>query len=120
MVLKYERKFKKIRYHYRINKSTSRTKKALGQVNVVNSKNSRSIKDILFNNFFNLLTLWILIIVVIIIAIKEYNQLFFLLVSFANMAISIFQEIKAKKTLDQVSLLLKTSSQVIEMAKKKL
>ncbi|CCP88394.1 HAD-IC family P-type ATPase [Candidatus Phytoplasma solani] len=93
-------------------------KKALGQVNVVNSKNSRSIKDIFFNIFFNLLTLWILIIVVIIIAIKEYNQLFFLLVSFANMAISIFQEIKAKKTLDQVSLLLKTSSQVIRNGQK--
>ncbi|CCP89005.1 dimethyladenosine transferase, partial sequence, partial [Candidatus Phytoplasma solani] len=53
-----------------------------------------------------------------IIAIKEYNQLFFLLVSFANMAISIFQEIKAKKTLDQVSLLLKTSSQVIRNGQK--
>ncbi|MBP5836034.1 HAD-IC family P-type ATPase [Candidatus Phytoplasma meliae] len=93
-------------------------KKALGQVNVVVRKNSRNLKDILWSNCFNSLTLLILIVTIIIISIKKYEHLFFLLVSLTNMLISIFQEIKAKKTLDQVSLLLKNSSQVIRNGQK--
>ncbi|MBS2126350.1 HAD-IC family P-type ATPase ['Fragaria x ananassa' phyllody phytoplasma] len=93
-------------------------KKALGQINVVFRKNSRNLKDILWSNCFNSLTLLILIVTIIIISIKKYAHLFFLLVSLTNMLISIFQEIKAKKTLDQVSLLLKNSSQVIRNGQK--
>ncbi|WP_349402135.1 calcium-transporting P-type ATPase [Candidatus Phytoplasma solani] len=96
-----------------LNNQEIEKKKALGQVNVIVSKNARSLKDILFSNFFNPLTLLILIVVVIVISIQKYEQLLFLLVSLTNMLISIFQEIKAKKTLDKISLLLRTSSQVI-------
>ncbi|AGL90404.1 HAD-IC family P-type ATPase [Candidatus Phytoplasma australiense] len=93
-------------------------RKALGQSNVVSSKNSRSFKDILFNNFFNSLTLLILIVVLVIIYIGKYKQLFFLLVYLTNIFINLFQEIRAKKTLDKISLLLKTSSQVIREGQK--
>jgi cation-transporting ATPase E len=93
-------------------------KKKAGQVNVSNYKNSKSIQDILFSNLFNYLNLLILIVVLIIIFIEQYEHLFFLLVSLTNVFISVIQEIKAKKTLDKVSLLMENYSQVIRNSQK--
>ncbi|MBS2993915.1 HAD-IC family P-type ATPase ['Santalum album' aster yellows phytoplasma] len=93
-------------------------KKTAGQVNVFNYKNSKSIKDILFSNLFNYLNLLILIVALIIIFIEQYEHLFFLVVSLTNVFISVIQEIKAKITLDKVSLLIKNHSQVIRNSQK--
>ena len=84
-----------------------------GHVNRTNSGSSKTIKAIILSNVitvFNLLNFaiggWLL-------SIGQPNQCFFLIIVTANIVIGIFQEIRAKKTIDQLSLISAPSAIVI-------
>ncbi|XXP77262.1 MAG: HAD-IC family P-type ATPase [Lettuce witches'-broom phytoplasma] len=81
--------------------------------NLKKDKNSKSVKDIIVSNVFTLLNLLVLILFIIVMAIERYDQLFFLLVNFLNLSLGIVQEIKAKRTLDKISLLISNDTHVV-------
>ncbi|MDV3167783.1 MAG: HAD-IC family P-type ATPase [Candidatus Phytoplasma stylosanthis] len=83
------------------------------QNNVYYDKLNKTFFDIIFNNIFTLFNLLLLIITLIILKIKHYEQLLFLFVNSFNIFINIFQEIKAKKTLDKIDLLKLNYTKVI-------
>lgn len=77
-----------------------------GYINKVNTGSSKTIAGILFTNtftFFNILTIGIA--VWLLTSQAAIKQLDFLVVILANLVIGIIQEIKAKKTIDNLSLL---------------
>lgn len=74
-------------------------------VNATKNKTSKSIPAILFSNivtFFNILTFTI---AGILISVKAFTDLVFLAIVTANIVIGIIQEIRAKKTIDRLSLI---------------
>lgn len=76
-----------------------------GLVNQTNNKKTRSIPKIIFTNtftFFNLLTLTI---AGILISVKAFTDLIFLAIVTANIIIGIIQEIRAKNTIEKLSLM---------------
>ncbi|VEU80906.1 HAD-IC family P-type ATPase [Haploplasma axanthum] len=83
------------------------------KVNIVKNENSKTLFDIFFGNiftFFNILTFGIAIWLWII---GAYMQTLFLGVIIINMSIGIFQEIKAKKTLESLKILTKEKAVVV-------
>ncbi len=96
-----------IRYFPGIN--TGLTKKqvqeriALGKINNTKQSSGKSFFRIFFDNictFFNLI--WAIVLVALI-AVGAYSDLLFIIVIICNMAIAIFQEIKAKITVERLS-----------------
>ncbi|MDV3157121.1 MAG: HAD-IC family P-type ATPase [Candidatus Phytoplasma australasiaticum] len=75
--------------------------------------NDKSILSIIGNNLFTCLNLLLLVIVIVILKIRRYDQLFFLIVNSLNIIISIIQEIKIKKTLDKINLILPNNIKVV-------
>lgn len=96
-----------VRYSPGIN--TGLTKKqvqeriALGKINNTKQSSGKSFFRIFFDNictFFNLI--WAIVLVALI-AVGAYSDLLFIIVIICNMAIAIFQEIKAKITVERLS-----------------
>lgn len=82
-------------------------------VNVTKKGSTKSKKRIVFSNiftFFNMLTLFIAIWLM---TVQAWTDLVFLLIVSANTIIGIYQEIRAKKTIDKLSLLSAPSAVVI-------
>ncbi|MBD5391015.1 HAD-IC family P-type ATPase [bacterium] len=82
-------------------------------VNVTKKGSTKSKKRIVFSNiftFFNMLTLFI---AVWLMTVQAWTDLVFLLIVSANTIIGIYQEIRAKKTIDKLSLLSAPSAVVI-------
>ncbi|MDV3148761.1 MAG: HAD-IC family P-type ATPase, partial [Pigeon pea little leaf phytoplasma] len=75
--------------------------------------NDKNILIIICNNLFTCLNLLLLVIVIVILKMRRYDQLFFLIVNSLNIIISIAQEIKIKKTLDKINLILPNNIKVI-------
>ena len=76
-----------------------------GLVNVTNNKKTRSVPKIIFTNvftFFNILTLTI---AGVLISVKAFTDLVFLAIVTANIIIGIIQEIRAKNTIEKLSLM---------------
>ena len=90
-----------------------------GLANDNHSGSTKSIKKIIFTNvftFFNLLTVaiagWL-------ISVKAFTDLFFLVIVTANVVIGIIQEIKAKNTIDKLSLMQAPTAIVIRNGEKR-
>lgn len=84
-----------------------------GLVNVQADHNSKSVKQIVRDNlmtFFNLINA---VLAGLIIFVGSFRNLFFLGIVICNTAIGIFQEIRAKRTLDKLSLITAAKVQVI-------
>ncbi|MEZ0180454.1 HAD-IC family P-type ATPase ['Camptotheca acuminata' phytoplasma] len=81
--------------------------------NVTVNNLNKSIKSIIFSNLFTLFNLLLVLIAVFVISQGRYEQLFFLFINSLNVSVNIFQEIKAKKTLDKVFLLSLNATKVI-------
>lgn len=80
-------------------------RRQLGLTNVTNQGSTKTIKRIVFSNivtFFNLINIFI---ASMLIYVGAYKDIFFMGVVIANTIIGIIQEIKAKKTIDRLSLL---------------
>ncbi|MBP3059314.1 HAD-IC family P-type ATPase [Texas Phoenix palm phytoplasma] len=79
--------------------------------------NNKTIKDIIFSNVFTFFNLLLFFMTIIILNTHHYEQLFFLFINALNLIINITQEIKAKITLDKISLITHTNSKVIREKK---
>lgn len=77
-----------------------------GHVNIVSNKNTKTYRSIILGNiftFFNILCFAVAI-SLLVVGCTTITNYFFLLIALANMSIGIIQEIKAKKTIEKISL----------------
>lgn len=79
---------------------------------------TKSIKQIIFDNFFTLFNLLNFGLGFAVLVVGSYKNLLFLGIVICNMLISILQEIKAKKTVDKLSLFSQSKVEVIREGKK--
>ena len=89
-----------------------------GLVNIQEDQNSKSVQQIIRSNlmtFFNMINL---ILAVLIICVGSFKNLFFMGIVICNTAIGIFQEIRAKRTLDKLSLITAAKVSVIRDGEK--
>ena len=90
-----------------------------GKVNYDTTTPSKSIKQILFENIFTLFNFINVVLGVAIILVGSYKNLLFLGVVVCNTLISSIQEIRAKKTVDKLSVISSSKAKVIRNGKTK-
>ena len=88
-------------------------RKAEGLVNIVKSKNTKTYKSIILGNIFTFFNMLTFLIAGALIAVGSWQDCFFLIIVLANMFIGIIQEIKAKKTIEKISLVSSPTALVI-------
>ena len=88
-------------------------RKSLGLVNSTGEEKGKSIPAIIFSNIFTFFNMLYFVIAAILIIFKSYKNLGFLPLIFANLAIGIFQEIRAKITVEKMTLLSAPTATVI-------
>ncbi len=88
-------------------------RQASGQTNIQTGIKTRSIPQILWKNFFTLFNILNLIMGILVFSVKEFAQGLFLFLIFLNYLIGIVQEIKAKLTIDKLSLINQPKTKVI-------
>ncbi len=84
-----------------------------GYVNTTQNTNTKTYRSIFFNNIFTFFNMLCLAIAVCLIVAQSYKNLMFMLIAICNTAIGIFQEIRAKRTIEKLSLLTAPSAKVI-------
>ena len=89
----------------------------LGKVNKINFKTSESISTIIKKNIFTYFNVIFMILAILVIFAGAYRNLTFLIVVTINVLIGIFQQIRSKKVLDELSLLDKCKYNVIRDSK---
>ena len=75
-----------------------------GKVNFDTGVKTKTVKQIVLENVFTLFNIINMILGVAIIAVGSFKNLLFLLIVLANTLISIYQEVRTKKTLDKIEL----------------
>lgn len=88
-----------------------------GYVNNIVNNTSNSVAKIVFSNIFTYFNMIFFILAILLIIEQSYNHLTFLVVVFFNTVIGIFQEIRAKKTLEKLSLISAPVAKVIRDGK---
>lgn len=83
-----------------------------GQINAVKTSTSRSLAQIIYSNVFTLFNGIILAAMILVLFAGEWKDAVFGLVIIINTGIGIFTELKAKHTLDKLSILVKSKSAV--------
>lgn len=84
-----------------------------GLNNVVNKSFTKSYGRIIFDNVFTFFNMLLTIIAIALLIVGSYTDLMFVVIMVANMTIGIIQEIKAKKTIDKLTLVTAPSTTVI-------
>lgn len=84
-----------------------------GNTNYVENRNTKTYKSIFFGNIFTFFNLLCFVVAGALIAVKAWSNLVFMLVILANMVIGIVQEIKAKKTIEKISLVTAPTAVVV-------
>lgn len=90
-----------------------------GQVNAIQDSSNRSVKDIVMGNtltFFNFINI---VLLALVLSVRSYKNMLFIFIIIANTLIGIFQEIKAKITLDKLKILTVSRVDVIRDGVKK-
>ena len=90
-----------------------------GQVNAIQDSSNRSVKDIVMGNtltFFNFINI---VLLALVLSVRPYKNMLFIFIIIANTLIGIFQEIKAKITLDKLKILTVSHVDVIRDGVKK-
>lgn len=90
-----------------------------GQVNAIQDSSNRSVKDIVMGNtltFFNFINV---VLLALVLSVRSYKNMLFIFIIIANTLIGIFQEIKAKITLDKLKILTVSHVYVIRDGVKK-
>lgn len=96
---------KDIDIHIGLNDKEINERISKGLVNRIDNEASKSYKQIFKDNILTLFNLINLILAVMILFTGSYRNLMFLGVVFSNIIIGTFQEIRAKRTLDKISLI---------------
>ncbi|MDO4274414.1 MAG: HAD-IC family P-type ATPase [Eubacteriales bacterium] len=89
-----------------------------GKINVSDNPNTRTYKQIILENtltFFNFLNIALLVLVLLV---GSYKNSMFMGIIIINTVIGIFQEVRAKKTLDKLAILTESKSIVLREGKK--
>lgn len=82
-------------------------------VNVVESKNTKTYRAIIFGNLFSFFNLLCLLVAVALISVGAWGDCLFMFIVLANTLIGMIQEIKAKKTIEKISLVSSPTALVI-------
>ena len=85
----------------------------LGKTHFVESKSTKTYQEIIINNIFTFFNFINIILFACIIFVGSYRNTLFISVVFFNTLTGIYQEIKAKKTLDKLSILTKQKIEVL-------
>ena len=93
------------------------SRQAQGLVNIVDKKNSKTYKKIFFTNIFTFFNLLCFVVCGALIAVNAWNNLLFMVTIVANILIGIIQEIKAKKTVEKISLVTAPTAVVLREGK---
>lgn len=88
-------------------------------VNKTKKGSTKSKKMIVITNIFTFFNMLTLVLAVWLMTVQAWSDLFFFVIATANAIIGIYQEIKAKKTIDRLSLLSAPSANVIRNGAKK-
>ncbi len=75
-----------------------------GRTNVVQNKNTKTYRSIILGNIFTFFNLLSFFVAGMLLSVGSWKDCFFLIIVLANMIIGIVQEIKAKKTIEKISL----------------
>lgn len=102
-----------------LSKDEVKERKLKGLVNYDTTAPSKSVKQILFENTFTLFNFINIILAILIILVGSYRNLLFLGVVICNTLISSVQEIRAKKTVDKLSIIASSKAKVIRDGIKK-
>ena len=89
-----------------------------GLINYDTTVPTKTIKRILYENFFTLFNIINLILGIAVFLVGSYKNMLFLAIVIINTAISTFQEIHAKKTIDKLSVMASSKVKVIRDGKK--
>ena len=89
------------------------------KINYDTTNPSKSIKQILFDNTFTLFNFINLVLGGAVILVGSYKNLLFLGVVICNILISVIQEIRAKKTVDKLSVISSSKAKVIRDGKRR-
>ena len=84
-----------------------------GLINQTNKQYSKTYKQIFFNNIFTFFNILCMAVAAALIFVKEYKNLTFMLILVCNTVIGIVQEIKAKKTIDKLSIVTAPTATVV-------
>lgn len=90
----------------------------LGLVNKKSKGSSKTITGIIFSNIFTFFNMINIFIAAVLIYVRQYNQLAFTVIIFLNTVIGIVQEIKAKQTIDRLSILSTPKAHVLRDGEK--
>lgn len=90
-----------------------------GQVNIAVDSNSKTVKDIVKENVFTYFNLIFAILAVLLIMVGSFRDLTFLPVIIANTLIGIIQEVRAKKVIDNLTMLSVPQVTVVRNGKEK-
>ncbi len=88
-----------------------------GYTNYVENKNTKTYKSIFLGNIFTFFNMLCFVVAGALISVGAWSNLVFMVVIIANMIIGIFQEIKAKKTIEKISLVTAPTAVVIRNGK---
>ena len=88
-----------------------------GQVNRTSTSTTKTISEILKTNLFTLFNLINFILAMMLIWVKSYENTVFVIVAIANLIIGIVNEIRAKRVIDELSLLVSNKALVIRDGK---
>lgn len=90
-----------------------------GQVNAIQDSSNRSVKDIVMGNTLTFLNFINVVLLALVLSVRSYKNMLFIFIIIANTLIGIFQEIKAKITLDKLKILTVSHVDVIRDGVKK-
>ena len=90
-----------------------------GQVNAIQDSSNRSVKDIVMGNTFTFFYFINIVLLALVLSVRSYKNMLFIFIIIANTLIGIFQEIKAKITLDKLKILTVSHVDVIRDGVKK-
>lgn len=90
-----------------------------GQVNAIQDSSNRSVKDIVMGNTFTFFNFINIVLLALVLSVRSYKNMLFIFIIIANTLIGIFQEIKAKITLDKLKILTVSHVDVIRDGVKK-
>ena len=88
-----------------------------GYINYYETNTTKSYKNIFFSNIFTFFNMLMFAIAIALIIVQSYNNLMFLVIMLCNTVIGIIQEIKAKKTVEKITLVTSPTAKVVRNKK---
>lgn len=88
-----------------------------GFVNYTETHTTKSYKNIFFSNIFTFFNMLMFLVAIALILVKSYSNLLFLVILFCNTTIGIIQEIKAKQTVEKITLVTSPTVKVVRDGK---